>query len=58
MWLLMAPDTYHRLVHIRGWTSQRYRDWLITGLTASSLSTTHTLHIRRAPPGAGPSPGL
>jgi AcrR family transcriptional regulator len=34
LWLLMAPDHYHRLVHVRGWTTERYRDWLATGLTA------------------------
>jgi AcrR family transcriptional regulator len=34
LWLLMAPDHYHRLVHVRGWTSERYQDWLVTGLTA------------------------
>jgi AcrR family transcriptional regulator len=34
MWLLMAPDSYYRLVHLRGWTSERYRDWLATALAA------------------------
>jgi AcrR family transcriptional regulator len=34
LWLLMAPDHHHRLVHVRGWTSERFRDWLATGLTA------------------------
>jgi hypothetical protein len=29
----MAPDHYHRLVHVRGWTTERYRHWLATGLT-------------------------
>jgi AcrR family transcriptional regulator len=32
MWWLMAPDHYHRLVHGRGWTKQKYGDWLATSI--------------------------
>lgn len=28
MWLLMAPDHYHRLVMDRGWDEDRYRAWV------------------------------
>ncbi|MHA6794052.1 TetR/AcrR family transcriptional regulator [Pseudonocardia bannensis] len=28
MWLYMAPDHYHRLVNVRGWSPERYRTWL------------------------------
>jgi AcrR family transcriptional regulator len=28
MWLLMAPDHYHRLVMDRGWDENRYRAWV------------------------------
>jgi AcrR family transcriptional regulator len=28
MWLLMAPDHYHRLVGGRGWERERFRRWL------------------------------
>jgi AcrR family transcriptional regulator len=28
LWLLMAPDLYHRLVHIRRWSSARFQAWL------------------------------
>ncbi|MEU2610469.1 helix-turn-helix domain-containing protein [Micromonospora sp. NPDC007271] len=34
VWLLMAPDNCHRLVHSRGWTTERYREWIADGLTA------------------------
>jgi hypothetical protein len=34
MWLLLAPDSYYRLVHVRGWPSERFRDWLATALAA------------------------
>jgi AcrR family transcriptional regulator len=28
MWLHMAVDLYYRLVHVRGWTRDRYENWL------------------------------
>jgi AcrR family transcriptional regulator len=28
LWLLMAPDLYHRLVHIRRWSAKRFEGWL------------------------------
>lgn len=33
LWLLMAPDHFHRLVHQRGWTKQKYQRWLATAIT-------------------------
>lgn len=28
LWLYMAPDHYHRLVHERGWSAERFQQWL------------------------------
>jgi TetR/AcrR family transcriptional regulator, regulator of autoinduction and epiphytic fitness len=28
LWLYMAPDQYHRLVHVRGWSAERFRTWM------------------------------
>jgi AcrR family transcriptional regulator len=28
LWLYMAPDLFHRLVHGRGWSGERFRAWL------------------------------
>ena len=28
LWLYMAPDQYHRLVHARGWSAQRFQQWM------------------------------
>jgi AcrR family transcriptional regulator len=33
LWLHMAPDQYHRLVHVRGWSDERFRHFLIDSLT-------------------------
>jgi AcrR family transcriptional regulator len=33
LWLYMAPDQYHRLVHVRGWSDERFQRWLIDSLT-------------------------
>jgi AcrR family transcriptional regulator len=33
LWLHMAPDQYHRLVHVRGWSDDRFQHWLIDSLT-------------------------
>jgi AcrR family transcriptional regulator len=33
LWLHMAPDLYHRLVHVRGWSDDRFQRWLIDSLT-------------------------
>jgi hypothetical protein len=33
LWLHMAPDQYHRLVHVRGWPDERFQHWLIDSLT-------------------------
>ena len=33
LWLHMAPDQYHRLVHVRGWSDERFQRWLIDSLT-------------------------
>lgn len=34
LWLLMAPDTYHRLVTVRGWTAAAYERWLTAEIRA------------------------
>ena len=33
LWLHMAPDQYFRLVHVRGWSDDRFQRWLIDTLT-------------------------
>jgi hypothetical protein len=33
LWLLMSPDQYHRLVHRRRWTAQKYQQWLAASIT-------------------------
>lgn len=37
LWLHMAPDQYHRLVHVRGWPDELFHRWLIDSLTHSLL---------------------
>jgi AcrR family transcriptional regulator len=32
LWLHLAPESYHRLVHVRGWSPERYQRWLAAGL--------------------------
>lgn len=32
MWLHMSPDLYYKLVHVRGWPPQRFREWLAQAL--------------------------
>ena len=32
MWLYMSPDLYYKLVHMRGWPPQRFRQWLAEAL--------------------------
>ena len=32
LWLLMAPDVYHRLVVVRRWSTRRYSRWLASTL--------------------------
>ncbi|QSR26479.1 TetR family transcriptional regulator [Nocardioides aromaticivorans] len=34
LWLLMAPDHYHRLVVRRGWSREAYEQWLVDGVRA------------------------
>ncbi|MDQ6525945.1 helix-turn-helix domain-containing protein [Nocardioides sp. LHD-245] len=34
LWLLMAPDNYHRLVAQRGWTRSAYQRWLTAEIGA------------------------
>lgn len=34
LWLLMAPDTYHRLVTLRGWSRSAYERWLTDQIRA------------------------
>jgi AcrR family transcriptional regulator len=38
LWLLMAPDLYHRLVHGRGWSRQRYITWYAKTLRSQLLA--------------------
>lgn len=28
LWMLVDPTTYHRLAHERGWSDQRFQEWL------------------------------
>jgi hypothetical protein len=28
LWLYMAPDLFHRLVHQRGWSQEHFQTWL------------------------------
>lgn len=37
LWLYMAPDHYHRLVHERGWTTERFQQWLVETLSGQLL---------------------
>jgi AcrR family transcriptional regulator len=37
LWLYMAPDHYHRLVHDRGWTPERFQAWLADTLCRALL---------------------
>ena len=37
LWLHMAPDQYHRLVHVRGWSDDRFQRWLTDSLTGQLL---------------------
>src|SRR3954470_13470344 len=37
LWLHMAPDQYHRLVRIRGWSEDHFQRWLIDSLTGLLL---------------------
>jgi AcrR family transcriptional regulator len=38
VWALIDPSWYHMLVHRRGWTEQRFRDWLSRTLLAQLLA--------------------
>lgn len=37
LWLYMAPDQYQRLVHVRGWSDERFQRWLVDSLTGLLL---------------------
>jgi AcrR family transcriptional regulator len=37
LWLYMAPDNYHRLVHDRGWPAERFQRWLAETLCRALL---------------------
>ncbi len=37
VWALTSPELHQLLVRVRGWTRQRYRDWLATSLAALLL---------------------
>jgi AcrR family transcriptional regulator len=37
LWLYMAPDHYYRLVHGRGWTTERFEQWLADSLSRQLL---------------------
>ena len=32
VWALTSPELHQLLVRVRGWTRQRYRDWLASSL--------------------------
>jgi AcrR family transcriptional regulator len=38
VWALTSPELHQLLVRVRGWTRQRYRDWLAASLAALLLS--------------------
>lgn len=38
LWLLMAPDSYRRLVHMRRWSRARYTDWYAETMTTQLLA--------------------
>jgi hypothetical protein len=35
IWSIGHPDTYRFLVHDQEWTPERYREWMVTSLTAA-----------------------
>ena len=37
VWALTSPELHQLLIRVRGWTRQRYRDWLATSLAALLL---------------------
>jgi AcrR family transcriptional regulator len=39
VWTLCSPDVYEHLVVDRGWSADKYRDWLASTLAASLLAT-------------------
>jgi hypothetical protein len=40
VWALIDPGWYTLLVGGRGWTHERFRDWLVRALTAETLGGT------------------
>jgi AcrR family transcriptional regulator len=38
VWALTSPELHQLLVHVRGWTRNRYRDWLTDSLSALLLA--------------------
>lgn len=38
LWLYMSVDVYHRMVRQRGWSPERYRDWLAETLVRSLVA--------------------
>jgi AcrR family transcriptional regulator len=47
VWALTSPELHQLLVRVRGWTSDRYRDWLADNLTTLLLADTRPR--RKAP---------
>ncbi len=45
-WMLTGRDVYRMLVRERGWTSQKYQDWLADTLVHSLLSPSRSVRVR------------
>jgi len=45
-WMLTGRDVYRMLVRERGWSSQKYQDWLADTLVQSLLTTARTNAVR------------
>jgi AcrR family transcriptional regulator len=46
LWMFTARDVYRMLVRERGWTSQKYQDWLADSLTGTLLTPGRTKPVR------------
>jgi AcrR family transcriptional regulator len=46
-WMFTGGDVYHMLVRERGWSPQKYQDWLADTLVRSLLDTSRVSPVRR-----------
>ena len=49
LWMFTARDVYRMLVRERGWTSQKYQDWLADSLVQALLTPGRATQVRRRP---------